>query len=262
MPRGRKRKIGNFIPRPWIPNSSSEDEHNGQLLNHLPGMKSNIIPISLLTDKKYIKIFYFIKCSFICYFLEYDQILDHDNLLGDRGDRGDHGDRGPDLQEDAQQFVGGEHIAELEEDVDLRGQVREEDVDLRGQVLEEDDDLRGQVLEEDDQLPGAEQEVYIVMQSNDDDDDDDDEDDDMHYFDEEIVLTPDDILDVFGGREGIVGVENVAPVHVAAEAPVVEDDVHSVAEAPVVEEDDAEDPVDGENDEGDVGMLSKQTLLS
>ena len=238
MPRGRKRKIGNFIPRPWIPNSSSEDEHNGQLLNHLPGMKSNIIPISLLTDKKYIKIFFFIKCSFICYFLEYDQILDHDNLLGDRGDRGDHGDRGPDLQEDAQQFVGGEHIAELEEDVDLRGQVREEDVDLRGQVLEEDD-----------QLPGA-------------DDDDDDEDDDMYYFDEEIVLTPDDILDVFGGREGIVGVENVAPVHVAAEAPVVEDDVHSVAEAPVVEEDDAEDPADGENDEGDVGMLSKQTLLS
>lgn len=27
MPRGRKRKIAEFIPRPWIHNSSSEDEH-------------------------------------------------------------------------------------------------------------------------------------------------------------------------------------------------------------------------------------------
>lgn len=26
MPRGRKRKV-EFVPRPWIPNSSSEDEH-------------------------------------------------------------------------------------------------------------------------------------------------------------------------------------------------------------------------------------------
>ena len=26
MPRGRKRK---FVPRPWIPNSSSEDDHDG-----------------------------------------------------------------------------------------------------------------------------------------------------------------------------------------------------------------------------------------
>ena len=30
MPRGRKRKF-QFVPRPWIPNSSSEDEHEGQL---------------------------------------------------------------------------------------------------------------------------------------------------------------------------------------------------------------------------------------
>ena len=29
MPRGRKRKSV-FIPRPWIPNSSSEDEHQGR----------------------------------------------------------------------------------------------------------------------------------------------------------------------------------------------------------------------------------------
>ena len=26
MPRGRKRKL-QFVPRPWIPNSSSEDDH-------------------------------------------------------------------------------------------------------------------------------------------------------------------------------------------------------------------------------------------
>ena len=29
MPRGRKRKITEFVPPPWIPNSSSEDEHGG-----------------------------------------------------------------------------------------------------------------------------------------------------------------------------------------------------------------------------------------
>ena len=28
MPRGRKRKIASFVPPPWIPNSSSEDENN------------------------------------------------------------------------------------------------------------------------------------------------------------------------------------------------------------------------------------------
>lgn len=41
MPRGRKRKNASFIPRPWIPNSSSEDEHNAEQprlpeLPHLP----------------------------------------------------------------------------------------------------------------------------------------------------------------------------------------------------------------------------------
>ena len=29
MPRGRKRKINDYIPPRWIPNSSSEDEHVG-----------------------------------------------------------------------------------------------------------------------------------------------------------------------------------------------------------------------------------------
>ena len=28
MPRGRKRKVSEFVPRPWIPNSSSEDEYH------------------------------------------------------------------------------------------------------------------------------------------------------------------------------------------------------------------------------------------
>lgn len=31
MPRGRKRKIAEFIPRAWIPNSSSEDEHHQEV---------------------------------------------------------------------------------------------------------------------------------------------------------------------------------------------------------------------------------------
>ena len=42
MARGRKRKNANFIPRPWIPNTSSEDEHDveqplqGGKLSYLP----------------------------------------------------------------------------------------------------------------------------------------------------------------------------------------------------------------------------------
>lgn len=35
MPRGRKRK-NVFIPRPWIPNSSSEDEHQGDRALYVP----------------------------------------------------------------------------------------------------------------------------------------------------------------------------------------------------------------------------------
>ena len=66
MPRGRKRKIAVFVPQPWIPNTSSEDEHDHdhRVDDHdhrVDDQQGADVPDQVMDGKSYLKIHDLIK---------------------------------------------------------------------------------------------------------------------------------------------------------------------------------------------------------
>ena len=110
MPRGRKRKTTEFIPQPWIPNSSSEDEHREfepprvarldiprnpvAVLLHDPGkLKNNLIFLKYIFISFYRDDFFFLEPNPIIeqhlLQLEELELVPVDVIRGDQLIRGD-----------------------------------------------------------------------------------------------------------------------------------------------------------------------------